>query len=201
MADNKKVVTKKTQMKPAGNTGPATKTGLTESAAKGTSTAAGAVKSVATKTASAKPATTKKKVEAKNTTKKTPASKTVASKTAATKSAAKKAPAKKAPTRKSAGTSTASPAISAANAPMGGGMKPAPLSPKPAPRPAAAKPAMVPSATSATAPISDQERREMIAKAAYYRAQQRNFAPGDEQADWLAAEAEVDAILRQQSAE
>ncbi len=36
-------------------------------------------------------------------------------------------------------------------------------------------------------------RQEMIAKAAYYRAEQRAFAPGFELVDWLAAEAEVDA--------
>ncbi|KAA6187071.1 DUF2934 domain-containing protein [Thiohalocapsa marina] len=36
----------------------------------------------------------------------------------------------------------------------------------------------------------------MIADAAYYLAEKRNFAPGHEQEDWLAAEAEVDALLR-----
>jgi hypothetical protein len=35
----------------------------------------------------------------------------------------------------------------------------------------------------------------MVARAAYFRAEQRGFAPGEEVADWLAAEAEVDAIL------
>lgn len=35
------------------------------------------------------------------------------------------------------------------------------------------------------------ERQSMIAKAAYYRAQQRGFEPGYELEDWLAAEAEV----------
>jgi DUF2934 family protein len=35
----------------------------------------------------------------------------------------------------------------------------------------------------------------MIAKAAYLRAERRGFAPGGEDADWLAAEAEVDALL------
>jgi hypothetical protein len=35
----------------------------------------------------------------------------------------------------------------------------------------------------------------MIAKAAYYRAERRGFAPGHEAEDWLAAESEVDAAL------
>jgi hypothetical protein len=32
---------------------------------------------------------------------------------------------------------------------------------------------------------------DRVAIAAYYRAEQRNFAPGDELADWFQAEAEV----------
>lgn len=36
----------------------------------------------------------------------------------------------------------------------------------------------------------------MIARAAYYRAERRGFAPGYELEDWLEAEAEVDASLR-----
>lgn len=39
-------------------------------------------------------------------------------------------------------------------------------------------------------------RQRMIAEAAYYRASQRNFAPGGELEDWLAAELEIDALLR-----
>ncbi|HEY2686133.1 MAG TPA: DUF2934 domain-containing protein [Steroidobacteraceae bacterium] len=39
------------------------------------------------------------------------------------------------------------------------------------------------------------ERREMIAQAAFRRAQQRGFALGKELDDWLAAEAEVDYEL------
>jgi hypothetical protein len=41
-----------------------------------------------------------------------------------------------------------------------------------------------------------RERDQMIAVAAYYRAQGRNFEPGHELEDWLEAEAEVDAGLR-----
>jgi hypothetical protein len=36
----------------------------------------------------------------------------------------------------------------------------------------------------------------MIAEAAYLRAERRGFAPGNEHEDWLAAEAEVDRLLR-----
>lgn len=39
------------------------------------------------------------------------------------------------------------------------------------------------------------EREQLIATAAYYRAQQRGFAPGGEPDDWLQAEAEVDRFL------
>ena len=49
--------------------------------------------------------------------------------------------------------------------------------------------------------VDPQQRAELIAKAAYYRALHRGFVPGHEQADWLAAEAEVDAELLRGSAE
>jgi hypothetical protein len=42
---------------------------------------------------------------------------------------------------------------------------------------------------------SDTERRMMIAEAAYFRAQSRDFQPGHEVEDWLEAEAEVDRQL------
>lgn len=38
-----------------------------------------------------------------------------------------------------------------------------------------------------------QQRHQLIAEAAYRRAEQRGFEPGHELNDWLAAEAEVDA--------
>jgi Protein of unknown function (DUF2934) len=44
--------------------------------------------------------------------------------------------------------------------------------------------------------ISEDVRRGMIAEAAYLRAERRGFAPGREHEDWLAAEAEVDALLK-----
>jgi hypothetical protein len=39
-------------------------------------------------------------------------------------------------------------------------------------------------------------RRELIAEAAYHRAQRRGFRGGSAVADWLAAEADIDAMLR-----
>jgi len=68
--------------------------------------------------------------------------------------------------------------------------RPAPVQPrssrarKAAP-PAAAQPA-----------VTAEVRRSMIAEGAYLRAERRGFAPGHETEDWLAAEAEVDALLK-----
>jgi hypothetical protein len=44
--------------------------------------------------------------------------------------------------------------------------------------------------------ISPELRRTMIAEAAYWRAERRGFEPGHEMEDWFAAEAEVDALLK-----
>lgn len=44
--------------------------------------------------------------------------------------------------------------------------------------------------------VSEEARRAMIAQAAYLRAERRGFTPGNELEDWMAAEAEVDALLR-----
>ena len=43
--------------------------------------------------------------------------------------------------------------------------------------------------------VDPQHRTALIARAAYYRALNRGLEPGYEVADWLAAEAEVDAEL------
>ena len=43
--------------------------------------------------------------------------------------------------------------------------------------------------------ISEDVRRGMIAEAAFFRAQQRNFEGGSETEDWLLAEREVDEQL------
>lgn len=48
-----------------------------------------------------------------------------------------------------------------------------------------------PAASSAN---EDWPRRQMIAEAAYYRAERRGFAPGNEMADWLQAEADIDDL-------
>jgi Protein of unknown function (DUF2934) len=57
-----------------------------------------------------------------------------------------------------------------------------------APKPAPAAPPRV--------RVTAEARRAMIAESAYLRAERRGFAPGHEVDDWLAAEAEVDALLR-----
>jgi len=38
-------------------------------------------------------------------------------------------------------------------------------------------------------------REQLIAEAAYYRAERRNFAGGREMDDWLAAEEEIDSLI------
>jgi hypothetical protein len=43
---------------------------------------------------------------------------------------------------------------------------------------------------------SSNDRRRMIAEAAYFRAEQRGFNGGDAVRDWCEAEAEIDARLR-----
>jgi hypothetical protein len=43
----------------------------------------------------------------------------------------------------------------------------------------------------AQAGVPDSDVNNLIAEAAYYRAQQRGFEPGHELDDWIAAEAEV----------
>lgn len=47
----------------------------------------------------------------------------------------------------------------------------------------------------ATEFYGEEPRHAMIARAAYFRALHRGFAPGHELDDWLAAEAQVDAAL------
>jgi DUF2934 family protein len=44
--------------------------------------------------------------------------------------------------------------------------------------------------------VTAEARRALIAESAYLRAERRRFAPGHEVQDWLAAEAEVDELLR-----
>lgn len=42
----------------------------------------------------------------------------------------------------------------------------------------------------------DCPREQMIAEAAYFRAERRGFAPGNEMSDWLEAETDVEGVLR-----
>jgi hypothetical protein len=44
--------------------------------------------------------------------------------------------------------------------------------------------------------VSEDERRRMVAEAAYYRAQQRGFSAGGEVDDWLEAEREITQQFR-----
>ena len=50
------------------------------------------------------------------------------------------------------------------------------------------------------AAVTDEERRQLIMKAAYFRAEQRGFTPGAEMDDWLQAEAEIDGAFKKMSA-
>jgi len=59
--------------------------------------------------------------------------------------------------------------------------------------PRSAKP---PTLAPARLAVTADARRGLIAERAYLRAERRSFAPGRETEDWLAAEAEVDALLR-----
>ncbi len=43
---------------------------------------------------------------------------------------------------------------------------------------------------------NEADRHQMINVAAYYLAEQRGFSGGDPVADWLAAEARIDAMLK-----
>jgi hypothetical protein len=65
------------------------------------------------------------------------------------------------------------------------------------PRAPRAKKAITPQVSSRIE-IAEDVRRAMIAEAAYLRAERRGFTGGHDQEreDWLAAEAEVDALLK-----
>ena len=49
-----------------------------------------------------------------------------------------------------------------------------------------------------TMSITPEQRYQMIAEVAYYRAERRGFIIGDTAQDWLDAEVEIDRILQQQ---
>lgn len=50
-------------------------------------------------------------------------------------------------------------------------------------------------------PVSSEERRRMIAEAAYFRALNRGFQSGDINDDWYRAEAQIGAALDKQKAQ
>ncbi len=96
---------------------------------------------------------------------------------------------------------SATPTRAAVSAPpQAAGVTPAQTPAKsPVKSPSRAVSGRTPQAKAAPAPhsvVSDDVRRAMIAEAAYFHAERRNFVPGAEVEDWLAAEAEVDALLR-----
>jgi len=124
-------------------------------------------------------------------TKKTPVKKSVTKKTAAVtkKTAVHRADAEAPTTKKTIAKKTSVGAAPAMKKTVT--KKVAPSAPRPlADRPVTLQP---------VAEVNEAERQKMIADAAYYRAEKRNFAPGYEHEDWLAAEAEVDAILRKRA--
>jgi hypothetical protein len=61
----------------------------------------------------------------------------------------------------------------------------APLTTNPRRRSAAKRPGLV----------TTDDRQRYIAEAAYYKAEKRGFTVGGELADWIEAEAEIDALL------
>ena len=66
----------------------------------------------------------------------------------------------------------------------------------PAVRKRAPRKAAIRQITPTPALFFDPERRaDLIAEAAFFRAEKRGFSPGHEMDDWLAAESEVDALL------
>ena len=70
----------------------------------------------------------------------------------------------------------------------GAGALPKATAPKPAPSPRV-------SLISAKLNRAGEDRQQLIAEAAYLRAERRGFQPGQELEDWLAAELEIDALL------
>ncbi len=117
--------------------------------------------------------------------------KPIAKKAATAKAGAEKKPAVKQP-------ATAKPAAKSAPA-KAAAPKTKTATPKPA-APAKGNGAKAPSAKAAKgngdARITPEQRYRMICDAAYYRAERRGFVGGSPSDDWIAAEAEVDELLR-----
>ena len=136
----------------------------------------------------------KKKTQAKQAAaipaaaKTTTTKKAAAKKTAAKKTAVKKTPAGKPATKKAAAKPAPNPTAKAAKKTAAR---------KKAPAKAAANPGIE---ATPTRIVSAEERYRMIQEAAYLRAEARHFAPGGEDDDWHAAEAEVDGRLAAEGA-
>lgn len=58
------------------------------------------------------------------------------------------------------------------------------------------EPSRKPRGSSGCDPRSDRPREQMIADAAYFYAERRGFAPGNDMDDWLRAEADVESMSR-----
>jgi hypothetical protein len=76
-------------------------------------------------------------------------------------------------------------------APRTAAAKPAPKVKEPAAKKAAAPRKTASGPAAAKVAATSPDRAELVRMAAYFRAEQRGFAPGYEIEDWLAAEAEV----------
>lgn len=50
--------------------------------------------------------------------------------------------------------------------------------------------------TAGTQRVPPEQRQQFIAQAAYFIAERRGFAPGNELEDWLQAEAEIEACMK-----
>lgn len=77
-------------------------------------------------------------------------------------------------------------------------VKPAtPAKPAATAKPAAAKATKPAAKKSNAAALTPEQRRCYVEVAAYYMAERRGFAGGNEMDDWMAAEAEIDRLLRE----
>lgn len=66
------------------------------------------------------------------------------------------------------------------------------------PKSSAAKSVKPEPVTEPVQPVSAKERYQMIAEAAYFRAEKRGFTGGSIEEDWIQAEAEIDHLLQEQ---
>jgi hypothetical protein len=134
--------------------------------------------------------------------KKTAAKKPTARKASTNQATTKKATTKKAAAKKVAAGQAKAPSPAEVAAAKAAASKPASgmtarKTPEPLRKPKAATPARTTASAAAPVNISADEKAKMIQDAAYYRAEKRNFEPGHEHEDWLAAEQEVEKMLRE----